>query len=136
MSVLSPPPRRPPDLVLGSTPDLVGDDTPGSPGFLLDVRIRFTPSLPVVRLGGELDLDSVHLLTDALDSLNVAHCPADLVLLDLTGVTFCDVAGLRGIDRGAEALARSGRELLLYHVPTCVERLMRLTGIGAGLQQR
>lgn len=131
MSVISPLPDRPPDLVLGSPSDPV--ETFGS---ILDVRIRFTPSLPVIRLSGELDLDSVHLLYDALQSLTAAHCPAEMVLLDLTGVTFCDVAGLRGIERCGEVLADSGRELLLYHVPSCVERLMRLTGVATGLQRR
>ena len=136
MSVISPLPDLPPDLVLGTPSDPTGDHPLQPVGSILDVKIRFTPSLPVIRLGGELDLDSVHLLHDALQSLTAAHSRAERVLLDLTGVTFCDVAGLRGIERCGAVLADSGRELLLYHVPSCVERLMKLTGVATGLQLR
>ena len=124
------------DRAEGRSPEWVDQEWAGDGLALLDVRIRFTPSLPVVRLSGELDVASVHLLTDAVDALTAAHCPAELVLLDLTGVTFCDVAGLRGIERCGVDLRETGRDLLLYHVPTCVERLIRLTGLAGALDRR
>ena len=103
---------------------------------VLDVRIRFTPTLPVVRLAGELDLSSVHLLTDALDAIAAAECPAELVVLDLSELAFCDIAGLRGMEEGGAALRRAGKELMLYHPPTAVVRLIKLTGVARRLTCR
>lgn len=100
---------------------------------VLDVRIKFTPTLPVVRLTGELDLDSAHLLVDALDAIAATSCPADLVVLDLAGVTFCDVAGLRAIETSAAILAAADQHLVLYRPPRRVTRLIAMTGIASGL---
>ena len=96
----------------------------------LSVRIRFTPSLPLVRLTGELDLASLHLLTDALDAVAAASCPGELVVLDLSGITFCDVAGLRTIEMCAATLAAVDKQLLLYQAPASVKRLIEITGVA------
>lgn len=103
---------------------------------LLAVRIRFTPSLPVVRLSGELDIASLHLLTDALDSVATASCPGDLVVLDLAGVTFCDVAGLRMIEMCAATLAAADKQLLLYDTPPQITKLIRITGVARHVVHR
>jgi anti-sigma B factor antagonist len=113
--------------------------TRGDPDRLpsaLEVRIQFAPTLPLVRLTGELDLDSLHRLTDALDAIAATDCPADLVVLDLAGVTFCDVAGLRSLEQCALALEVSGRQLMLYEPPRIVTRLMAMTGIAQWLPVR
>ena len=107
------------------------DSTP-----LLTVRIRFTPSLPVVRLSGELDIASLHLLTDALDSVAASSCPGDLVVLDLAGITFCDVAGLRMIEMCAATLAAADKELLLYDAPQQVRKLIKITGVARHIVHR
>jgi anti-anti-sigma factor len=103
---------------------------------VLDVRIRFTPTLPVVRLSGELDLSSVHLLADALGSIAAANCPAPLVVLDLTDITFCDITGLQGIEDGGRMMTAAGKELLLYHPPQRVTKLIEMTGIARSLSRR
>ncbi|MEZ0579065.1 STAS domain-containing protein [Nocardioides sp. MH1] len=103
---------------------------------ILDVRIQFAPNLPLVRLVGELDLDSHHLLTDALDAIEAAHCPGDLVVVDLEGVTFCDVAGLRALEHCGHALQLAGKQLMLYHPPRAVTRLMTMTGVAQGFATR
>lgn len=110
--------------------------TPPADEQVLDVRIRYTPTLPVVRLAGELDLSSVHLLADALASIAAANCPAPLVVLDLTEVTFCDITGLQGIAAGGAAMAAAGKELLLYHPPQRITRLIEMTGIARTLNRR
>jgi anti-anti-sigma factor len=103
---------------------------------VLDVRIRYTPTLPVVRLAGDLDLSSVHLLADALDSIAATNCPAPLVVLDLSEVTFCDITGLQGIEDGGSTMAAAGKELMLYHPPSRVVKLIEMTGIARGLGRR
>ena len=106
------------------------------PTLLLSVRIRFTPSLPVVRLTGELDIASLHLLTDALDSVATASCPGELVVLDLAGIRFCDVAGLRTIEMCAATMAAAGKELVLYETPPQITKLIKITGVARYVSQR
>ena len=103
---------------------------------VLVVRIRYTPTLPVVRLSGELDMSSIHLLADALESIATANCPAPLVVLDLTDITFCDITGLQGIEDGGTMLAAAGKELLLYHPPERITKLIDMTGIARTLSRR
>lgn len=102
----------------------------------LEVRIQFAPTLPLVRLSGELDLDSLHLLTDAVESIAATACPAELVVLDLAAVTFCDVAGLRALEQCALSLEMLGKQLMLYHLPRAVTRLMTMTGVAQWLPVR
>lgn len=108
----------------------VPDDEPPS---VLDVRIRFTPTLPIVRLCGELDISSVHLLADALTCIATAACRAEVVVLDLSGVTFCDVAGLRAVETCGDTLQAAGKELVLYRPPHRVTKLISITGVAEGL---
>jgi anti-sigma B factor antagonist len=114
-----------------SVRDRVEDDT-----AILDVRIRYAPSLPLVRLAGELDVASAHLLTDAIESLAATHCPAELVILDLHAVRFCDIAGLRAIQWCATALSATGKQLVLYHPPATVTKLIAISGVAAGVTIR
>ena len=103
---------------------------------LLTVRIRFTPNLPVIRLSGELDLASLHLLADALDAIAAASCAGNLVMLDLSGVTFCDVAGLRAIEMCDAALEAADKQLLLYDTPPQITKLIAITGVARHVIQR
>lgn len=123
----SPSPLRRPDL-----PRPAGGD--GSP--VLDVRIRFDAALPLVRLAGELDLGSAHLLRDALETVRARASAADMLVLDLAGVTFCDVAGLRVIEACALNLEATGRQLLLYRPSRSVLKLIAISGVAAGLERR
>ncbi|HWJ83633.1 MAG TPA: STAS domain-containing protein [Nocardioides sp.] len=104
---------------------------------ILDVRIRFNPSLPLVRLVGELDLNSLHLLADAMYSVTARPSENDLVLLDLAGVTFCDLAGLRAIEACALNLeTTAAKRLILYRPSRQVAKLIRISGVAAGLERR
>jgi anti-anti-sigma regulatory factor len=94
--------------------------TTADSGAVLTVRIRFTPDLPVVRLAGELDLASLHLLADALDS----------------GVTFCDVAGLRAVEMCASSLEAADKQLVLYATPDRITKLIAITGVARHLVRR
>ena len=105
-------------------------------GGVLDIRIRYSPALPLVRLAGDLDLDTVHSLRDALDAVANPGCPAKMVLLDLRALTFCDIAGLQGIEDAAADLAVAGKELVLYGTPPRVTGLIEMTGVARGLVQR
>ena len=97
---------------------------------ILDVRIRFTPRLPVVRLSGDLDLASEHLLADSLESVAANAREAEVVVLDMAAVRFCDVAGLRAIEWCAASLSATGKQLVLYHPPRSVTKLIEMTGVA------
>lgn len=95
---------------------------------ILEVDVEFAPDLAVVRLVGELDIGSEHLLTDAISCVAARTAgPLDQVILDLSGVTFCDVAGLRAIEGSAFALSRAGRTLTVRHPSRAVLRLVALS---------
>lgn len=84
-----------------------------------------------VSIRGELDLAGVPALRHALDSVQRT---ARLVILDLRGLTFMDLTGLRAII-DAEAQARRGRQrLVLIRGPAQVDRLLALVGQSAGLE--
>jgi anti-anti-sigma factor len=116
---------------LGDVRDRTDDDA-----AILDVRIRYAPSLPLVRLVGELDVGSAHLLTDAIESLAATELPAEMVVLDLAEVRFCDIAGLRAIQWCSTALAATGKHLVLYHPPDAVTKLITMSGMAAGVTIR
>jgi anti-sigma B factor antagonist len=79
-----------------------------------------------VSVAGELDRTSAHHLIDALDVL--ATRSSRRWRLDASGVTFCDMGGLRALS-GAHALAvAQGRHLRLVGASRPVERLVELLG--------
>lgn len=74
-----------------------------------------------LRLVGELDLGTVHLLVTALDRL-----PDGADTLDLAELTFMDASGLHALERYAQTLDGSS-PLVLENVPSQVQRLFELT---------
>ena len=60
----------------------------------LTVSTRRTDDCPVVEVTGELDIATADLLDLHLHDVITRHGPARIVL-DLSGLTFCDASGLR-----------------------------------------
>jgi anti-anti-sigma regulatory factor len=78
-------------------------------------------------LTGELERDNAHHLLDLLDAL--APSGQHTWTVDVAGITFCDVEGLRVLAR-AEALARSrGRALALRRPRPFLRLLVGLVGV-------
>ena len=88
------------------------------------LRITQTNGAPGLIIAGEIDESSYPLLLQRLAGLN----PHRDVHIDLSGVEFCDLAGLRAIvcvtEQGAVDAPRG--QLTLHAVP---ERLLRILGI-------
>ncbi|MCZ2824471.1 MULTISPECIES: STAS domain-containing protein [unclassified Modestobacter] len=78
-------------------------------------------------LRGELDRDSAHHLTGAVEAL--AATSHSCWVIDTAEVTWCDVGGLRGLASAHALAVDSGRELRLTGTPRCVDRLLRLSGL-------
>ena len=90
--------------------------------------LSVTVDLPTarVRVSGELDRTSAHHLVDALDVLTTR--PSRRWRLDASGVTFCDVGGLRALSNAHSFAAAHGRNLRLVGTSRPVERLVELLG--------
>jgi anti-anti-sigma regulatory factor len=70
--------------------------------------------------GGPLDRGTVHLLHDAISTLLLVD--GDVWVVDATGVTACDGAGIRGIGTACRRALRHGRRLRLVGVPPVLRR--------------
>lgn len=89
---------------------------------------------PWLRLTGEIDVSNVPALTRALHGAQ-ARAGGD-VHVDLAGVDFVDVSGLRAFARAARDLHDLDHMLVLHSVSAHIDRLVRLIGWDAvpGLQ--
>ncbi|MER6004016.1 STAS domain-containing protein [Nonomuraea angiospora] len=81
----------------------------------------------LVHLSGDIDIFTTARLRQRL--LNTLDYSTDLLVLDLSQVTFCDAGGL-GVLIGVQGRARArGITLALTGVPPRVARLLRITGL-------
>jgi anti-sigma B factor antagonist len=81
----------------------------------------------VVALVGELDMNSAHVLADAL---SVAHgASTATIYLNLSRVTFMDSTGLIAMLRELSALRAEGRTVWVTKMSLPVRRLVQITGV-------
>jgi anti-sigma B factor antagonist len=81
----------------------------------------------VLWLDGEIDYESIATLAEALST---SRLDAPLVV-DLTGVDFCDASGLRVLLAAQAFFGRSGHVLSLRSPSRPVRRLLEFTDTGA-----
>ena len=116
--------------------------TPGEPGrgsglVLDDGTLRITwrgGEPPIMVLAGEVDEASYPGLVAALTGA-AAHY--DEIHLDLAGLDYCDLAGLRAIVRLASPdVAGSGavKQVVLHRVPDSVRTVLHIVGWDAAAQ--
>ena len=89
------------------------------------------PHAAVVTLSGELDAGTAGRLRSLLNELLLAG-KSNLVL-DLSGLTFIDSAGLAALLSAAKGTRRGGGRLLLSGPAPTVRKVMALTGIDVVL---
>jgi anti-anti-sigma factor len=92
---------------------------------LLETTLVEETSPPVLRVAGEVDVATAHVLRNALQEA-ISLDPT--VMVDMEAVTFIDAAGLRVVLQAAETLNGSG-PLRLLNAPL-VARLLDLVGLG------
>jgi anti-sigma B factor antagonist len=78
-----------------------------------------------VHVAGELDIATTPQLER---TLNESLSQARLVVLDLRELAFIDSCGVHAIVGAGIRARRAGRRLVLVHVPSHVDRMLRLTG--------
>ncbi|WP_369077291.1 STAS domain-containing protein [Paractinoplanes hotanensis] len=74
------------------------------------------------------ELPTLELVADVL-----RYCPGDVVV-DVSGLTFIDVGGLRVFARAASALRSDGRRLLFAGCPLPIRRIIEVLGWTSLLQ--
>jgi anti-anti-sigma regulatory factor len=88
------------------------------------LRILEMPRPPGLRLLGEVDAGSVDALGSALSGVIAGGGDRHL---DLSGVLFCDLGGLRVVVDAAQRLG-SGRRLVVHGMPAHMRRAMSVAG--------
>jgi len=84
-------------------------------------------SVRVIRLTGELDLDSVNRSRGSLESA-VATATAPTIVFDLSELTFCDSSGVRALLALHRLAADAGREFWVREPTRAVAQVLNLTG--------
>ena len=97
----------------------------------LTLRIGEDDGTYLVKLSGELDLNSVGMLRDEFDRVGESH-PSSL-LVDLSELTFIDSSGLAAFVRLHRWAAAEGCSLKLVQGGPAVERVFELTGLAGEL---
>lgn len=90
------------------------------------VQVSHGRDAATVRVAGELDLAGSSELEDLVIACGRNGRP---VLLDLTGTTFIDSAGIRVLVRSMWALQGAGSRLTLVAASPMAENILRITGI-------
>ena len=86
----------------------------------------------ILRVPGELDLATADGLAERGRAAIARH--ARLLLLDLTGLTFCDARGLSAFVRIANHADATGCRYGLIAPPPPVAKLLRITGLAKRMQ--
>ena len=98
------------------------------PDSLRDARMRLRRVGDRVVLAGEVDLGSAEVLTHALHRICQLQGPREIVL-DLSEVTFVDVAGCRALVTGTDGLRRAGGTVYCRGADGHIGRVMSLLGL-------
>ncbi|MEU7075551.1 STAS domain-containing protein [Streptomyces narbonensis] len=101
-----------------------GRTDPGSRRFLLETRPGRHPGTVVLMLEGELDHDTVDPLRTALTE----HREAARVVVDCSGLRFCDSTGLNVLLRARRRMVARGGRVDLSGLRPPVDRMFEITG--------
>jgi anti-sigma B factor antagonist len=98
----------------------------------LSISVHRTSGEAVVTLVGEIDMSTVQRLAKVVDEMLVTEPPPRIVL-DLTGVTFCDSQGLGTLVVLSRKATMAQSYLLLTNVGDFLLRVLDITGLRGAL---
>jgi anti-anti-sigma factor len=108
---------------IGQPPVRLRDGSPNVPGSGVPLfHVRPLAHARGLSLVGELDLSTVGILREALDSLGERA-----EILDLAELSFMDASGLHALEEYASAPGGAG-PLVLVNAPAQTRRLLEITG--------
>jgi anti-sigma B factor antagonist len=99
---------------------------------ILEIETEVTDGLAHVALKGELDLSTVNKVEEELASLEASG--ADLIVLDLSRLSFLDSTGLRCLVTADQRAKEAGRRLVLVRGPDAVQRVFTITRLEERLE--
>jgi anti-sigma B factor antagonist len=116
------------DMPVDVTASNVGVDT-HSEGTDVDVTLNEVPGdgTTVVGLHGQLDIDTADLLTGALSA--VTRAPRPRIVVDMTGVTFCDSIGLSSLAVAHNRCTAGGGYLRIAAPSPFLTRVLSVVGL-------
>ena len=103
--------------------DAAADDGTEVP---LRLQCEVGPFLRVVTVDGDLDIATIGVLGSFLRSL--APRRGAITVIDVQGVPFCGLVGLRALERTARRLRAGGETVRLSHVQPVMRRLIDIVG--------
>lgn len=96
---------------------------------LLAVEARTHRRTALVALRGELDLVSVSKVAEVFETLETSPDGVRHIVLDLRGLTFMDVPGLRELLKRNESARDNRHNLAVVRGTDAIQRLLELTGV-------
>ena len=94
--------------------------------MVFEIGTSFTPPVAVLRLKGELDLNTVKAIGWAVDEALDQGCV--LVGMDLAGVDFIDCSSIGALVDAMHRLRAGSAQLCVHRLSPQVSRMMKLTG--------
>jgi anti-sigma B factor antagonist len=101
---------------------------PQRPEF--EVTVSTDAGVRVVAVSGELDLDTMGELNEALAVPNGLAT----TVVDLRGLTFVDSSGVSGVLAAARRARDAGERLVCVRGPAQIQRVFQLTGVDTVLE--
>lgn len=101
-------------------------------GSSVSVVSRRVPGSILIEVDGELDLASAPHLEDCLVRA-IRRDDGTEILLDLSEVTFVDLAGWSPVVEAGDVLGDRGERLQIVGMSRCVRRLTELVGVPEGI---
>ena len=98
----------------------------------LSISVHRTGGEAVVTLVGEIDMSTVQRLAKVVDEMLVTEVPPRIVL-DLSGVTFCDSQGLGTLVVLSRKAQHARTVLALVNVGDFLMRVLDITGLRGAL---
>lgn len=99
--------------------------------LLLKIEVDVDPGVRRVVLNGELDMETIALLQEVVGKEEGEHT----LELDLSGVSFVDSTGLKGLLDINNNWQQKGGRLLILHPQPDVAEVMQLVGLDKLLTQ-
>lgn len=107
---------------------VAGHKVPGPGSAPLSVKRDTDGIWATISVTGELDIATAPLLADALHPEELPGGRTQ-VMVDVSGLTFCDSSGLAVLALAERKLRQRDGELILLHVPAFMAQLVQITGL-------
>jgi anti-sigma B factor antagonist len=95
--------------------------------FPLSITAEAADGVTLLRLVGEIDLSSAHLMVDSID--DAVDAGATTVVLDFAGVTFVNSTGLGAMVAATKRLRADGGDLILRQFRGIPASALATTGL-------